>query len=446
MSCACCSPSGLSPSPSLFYSSSRFHLHAVPGAAPGAASPFPLFDRALLLDHIHAEHEGVKAVVAATYVVSLKHMVKEMPLLFAPSAEELLPAPDAVSPLLGSHVAPAKEPPARPEGPAVPTLLLHGEHELKSRTTRTPAAGGGERQRHYQYQLVGENRRGGGVKWWEFGHMQVANSLFLTQVAPSAALEAAGAAVLDGVGEENALLEELPPEVHAGGPAVLHGTTATIGGGINHIKKGHVLSSTFGPASQAGPSSPQNYLKKGSRTQGRLHTNPGKYTRPREDEKKETVPRRDEKPVMGLRTNKNFITANAVEAILSVPQMPRNAKVDYLGKEDYGKVPDYLGNVKEEIRRENDMIDEYVSRQLSTGEDAPEEFDEMDEAEREALVNKLKTKWDAVNQKYQLASHRVNFTSFGDIAKKEGQEAELKQLENDIMMLQRAGSVMISEY
>jgi hypothetical protein len=158
------------------------------------------------------------------------------------------------------------------------------------------------------------------------------------------------------------------------------------------------------------------------------------------------VPRRDEKPVMGLRTNKNFITANAVEAILSVPQMPRNAKVDYLGKEDYGKVPEYLGNVKEEIRRENDMIDEYVSRQLSTGEDAPEEFDEMDEAEREALVNKLKTKWDAVNQKYQLASHRVNFTSFGDIAKKEGQEAELKQLENDIMMLQRAGSVMISEY
>ena len=199
-------------------------------------------------------------------------------------------------------------------------------------------------------------------------------------------------------------------------------------------------------ASNSGPASPQNYLKKGTRTQGRLQANPGKYLRPAEKGiAKETVPRRDEKPVMGLRTNKNFITANAVEAILSVPHMSNSQQVDYLGKEDYGQVPEYLGAVKEEIRRENDMIDEYVQRQLATGEDAPEEFDEMDEEERDRLIAKLKTKWDAVNERYQLASHRVNFTSFGDIAKKERQESDMKQLENDIMTLQRAGRVMISD-
>jgi len=158
-----------------------------------------------------------------------------------------------------------------------------------------------------------------------------------------------------------------------------------------------------------------------------------------------TVPR-EEKPVMGLRTNKNFITANAVEAILSVPQMPKSERVDYMGKEDYGKVPDYLSQVKDEIRRENEMIDDYVAKQLSTGEDAPEEFDVMGEQSREQLVSQLKTKWDAVNATYQKNAHRVSFESRGDINRKQGQEAELKQLENDIMILQRAGEVMISEY
>jgi hypothetical protein len=34
------------------------------------------------------------------------------------------------------------------------------------------------------------------------------------------------------------------------------------------------------------------------------------------EERKPYVPRKTDKPIMGLKTNKNFITANAVEAIL----------------------------------------------------------------------------------------------------------------------------------
>ena len=223
----------------------------------------------------------------------------------------------------------------------------------------------------------------------------------------------------------------------------LHGTTATVGGGVNEIKKNHTLSSTFGPSSQS-ITSASNFLKAGSKTKSMDKPEIKTFTRPLLS-KKSLVPRRDEKPVMGLRTSKNFITANAVEAILSVPQMPQTESVDYLGKEDYGKVPDYLSQVKEEIRRENDMIDEYVRKQMSQEEDAPEEFSEMNEAERQELIDKLKTKWDAVNEKYQKICHRVKFESRGDINRKESQESELKRLENDIMMLQRAGSVMISE-
>ena len=78
-------------------------------------------------------------------------------------------------------------------------------------------------------------------------------------------------------------------------------------------------------------------------------------------DRKVNVPRVSEKPVMGIRSNKNFITANAVEAILQVPQRSGEGEADYLAKADYGKVPEYLGQVKEEIRRENEMIDAYVA-------------------------------------------------------------------------------------
>ena len=163
--------------------------------------------------------------------------------------------------------------------------------------------------------------------------------------------------------------------------------------------------------------------------------------------KKTLVPRRNEKPVMGLRTGKNFITANAVEAILSVPQMPRTSGVDYLSKEDYGKVPDYLNLVKTEIRRENEMIDEYVNRQMNTDNESSsnELYSEFGEQQRYELILKLKTKWDAVNAVYQKSCHRVKFESRGDINRKESQENELKRLENDIMLLQRGGPLMVSE-
>jgi len=69
----------------------------------------------------------------------------------------------------------------------------------------------------------------------------------------------------------------------------------------------------------------------------------------------------------------------------------------------------------------------------------------MDEEERFFLINKLKTKWDAVNSQYQKITHRCKFESFGDIHNKESQERALKQLEDDIMTLQKAGPVMIHD-
>lgn len=228
----------------------------------------------------------------------------------------------------------------------------------------------------------------------------------------------------------------------------LHGTTATIGGGVNELKKSHVLSSTFGPT-DAEPRSPKKFLTAGSKTGALPPPDPSAppFERPLpKDSRKATVPTRADKPIMGLRTSKNFITANAVAAILAVPQMPRDESVEYLKKEDYGRVPGYLKQVREEIARENEMIDEYVKKKMSSEqEENGDMYAEMDEQERQDLINKLKTKWDAVNHTYQKICHRTKFESRGDINRKEGQEAELKRLENDIMLLQRSGPVCIQD-
>ncbi|CAN0488875.1 unnamed protein product, partial [Ectocarpus sp. 8 AP-2014] len=72
------------------------------------------------------------------------------------------------------------------------------------------------------------------------------------------------------------------------------------------------------------------------------------------------VPRRDDCPVTGIVSKANFVTANAVDTILAVPRRVDLEPVNYLEKEDYGKVPRYLQQVKSEITRENAMIDTFV--------------------------------------------------------------------------------------
>ena len=46
------------------------------------------------------------------------------------------------------------------------------------------------------------------------------------------------------------------------------------------------------------------------------------------EHRKPAVPRRDEMPVHGIRTTKNFITQNAVENIMSVPKQAHKKFVD----------------------------------------------------------------------------------------------------------------------
>ena len=58
---------------------------------------------------------------------------------------------------------------------------------------------------------------------------------------------------------------------------------------------------------------------------------------------------------MGLQSKKNFIVANAVENILSQAKT-QEQPVNYMKKEDYGRVPRYIENAKENITREYEHI------------------------------------------------------------------------------------------
>jgi hypothetical protein len=61
-----------------------------------------------------------------------------------------------------------------------------------------------------------------------------------------------------------------------------------------------------------------------------------------DDVKRAPVPKKDEKPIMGLVSDKNYIVANAVENILAAPKLPLNTDKDFLKKKNFGKVPQYI--------------------------------------------------------------------------------------------------------
>lgn len=175
-------------------------------------------------------------------------------------------------------------------------------------------------------------------------------------------------------------------------------------------------------------------LENSKRATGEFH-----YT----DGRKSKVPDKRDRPVMGIKTNKNFITANAVEAILQVPKVIENGELNYMKKEDFGKVPAYLGEVKEEIRRENEMIDKYIKEQMGHIEAEPDQFDQISDDERIALIKALKDKWEAVNSKYQKITHLVVLDTAGQIHRKESFEKEMSQLEADINKLQSRGPLLV---
>lgn len=177
----------------------------------------------------------------------------------------------------------------------------------------------------------------------------------------------------------------------------------------------------------------KNYLKKGQSNVPTIR-NPAAVgvTRRNTQHLKDAVPSRNERPVMGLVSQKNFVTANAVDNILAVPKKPVSTEINYLKKADYGQTPAYMERVKEQIQHEYRMIEEM---QQSNHPQSGEQIEMITEAEREALLKGLKDTWEKVNKEYQTLSFTLDTPA--KKFRKEQYEAKLEQIENDIKKLSK---------
>jgi len=150
--------------------------------------------------------------------------------------------------------------------------------------------------------------------------------------------------------------------------------------------------------------------------------------------KKTGPPKREDIPPMNLVTSKNFIVANAVETILAAPKKVSKEAKDYLRKDDYGRTPKYLSNIKQDINSEYDYIAQLNQEQY---ESSQPQVRGLDDSERLDMIGGLKAKWESVNTDYQGATHMTTLDTLGKRKRKEKNEAVLTQIEKDIEILNK---------
>eukprot|EP00304_Pavlova_gyrans_P015809 CAMPEP_0206033506 /NCGR_PEP_ID=MMETSP1466-20131121/694_1 /ASSEMBLY_ACC=CAM_ASM_001126 /TAXON_ID=44452 /ORGANISM="Pavlova gyrans, Strain CCMP608" /LENGTH=267 /DNA_ID=CAMNT_0053407707 /DNA_START=48 /DNA_END=851 /DNA_ORIENTATION=+ len=177
---------------------------------------------------------------------------------------------------------------------------------------------------------------------------------------------------------------------------------------------------------------PTNILRK---TKSEL-PEPKAFEYPLPVERRPSLPKAEELPKKPLHPPpKNFVQANAVENILSQPKKPP-PPVDWKKKPSFGKIPQYLVNIKKEIQDEYEYMRAMAEAQASA---APEGMRLMGNEEKDALILDLKKKWDAVNAEYQKTStlSLASLDTIGKIKRKEQYEAQLAQIEKDIEKLSK---------
>uniref|UniRef100_A0A061SKA3 Enkurin n=1 Tax=Tetraselmis sp. GSL018 TaxID=582737 RepID=A0A061SKA3_9CHLO len=199
-------------------------------------------------------------------------------------------------------------------------------------------------------------------------------------------------------------------------------------------KKGHA---TFGKPNGAFQPKPNSYTK----AHGKEPILP-EPTRPtnRKEKSKPPVPTTKDKPIMGLCSEKNFITTNAVENILSKPQKVPLEEPRFTQRKTFGKVPTYLKQIKARISQENEYVRQYIEQRDMQGSQTTAQ--QMPEEERRELLDHLKTKWQEVNSAYQTKMSFVLDTPAKKM-RKESLERQLAEIEKDIELLSRGSTVVI---
>jgi len=163
---------------------------------------------------------------------------------------------------------------------------------------------------------------------------------------------------------------------------------------------------------------------------------PKKFVRHQLSPPKPAVVRKDDKPKLAQPSTKNFLISNAQSVMLAEPKrLPK--KPNFLEKEDYGKVPDYLNQVKAQIESEKEQLRQLIQKEQDDDQKQQPKMKLLPEEERLQLLEKLKAKWDQVNSAYQGMTHNTLMDTHGKLRRKEKFERELQELEKSIEKLNK---------
>jgi len=157
------------------------------------------------------------------------------------------------------------------------------------------------------------------------------------------------------------------------------------------------------------------------------------------DKLKATVPKRDEQPPCGLKSDKNFITTNAVDVILAKPKKVPQTDFVWTSRPGYGQAPLYLRKNKQRIAEERKQMEMYLKMRYEP--DAGAQVEQLSNEERQELLRHLKRKWASVNTAYQ----KQPLSTDTDQKKHRKEEIEklLAEIEKDIKTLERGDMVLI---
>lgn len=145
------------------------------------------------------------------------------------------------------------------------------------------------------------------------------------------------------------------------------------------------------------------------------------------------VPLASERPIHGLRSNKNYIISNAVDNILRAPRMQRK-KVRYTNKEDYGKVPAYLTEINQQMEAEYQTIKAMANQKE---EDLKKKRYVLSEGEKKKLAADLKQKWDEIHRRYQKQTHITDLDCYGKVHRKLDMEKQMDLISSQIEKLKQ---------
>lgn len=204
--------------------------------------------------------------------------------------------------------------------------------------------------------------------------------------------------------------------------------------------------SHFGP-SQQHISQPNNFLKKTSHlitqnigTNNDNNDNTFRYNDQRKPLLDNTNTTYKPSSQRNDNSNKNFIHENMLAVIMADHKKNSDNTVNYLKKQDYGKIPSYLNDVKQQIMNEKNYIRNIIKQNNNNSNtqhnDDSNKYVLLPESERCELLYKLKLQWEETNKLYQNLTHLTVLDS-RKIKQKEELEYKLNILESSIDKLNK---------